>query len=384
MIIARKLRIGISGSYGGINMGDEAILQSMLAQIKKSFNAHITIFSKNPEDTIKRHGVDHSIDIRKRSKNDIKHEIESLDVFILGGGGILYDNAANFFLREVEMANEAGVPVFVYAISAGPLNKHFNRKLVASILNEVEVITVRDNKGKILLEDLGVEKEIVVTADPAVLLSPEKLPEDALLKEGLSSKKHLIGLSVREPGPAAPHIDINHYHSLLADVADFLIERIGAHIVFVPMERNYKDLQHGHAVISKMINAQHASILQQEYTSGELLAWMGHFDFVVGMRLHFLIFSAIMGVPFIPLPYASKVEGFIEELDLDMPPLSEVTSGRLLAHVDHSWDTRNELKALINKNFPIMQKRALVTNQLLIEMIKNHLSETDYAGLRAT
>src|SRR5690554_1563936 len=384
MIIARKLRIGISGSYGGINMGDEAILQSMLAQIKKSFNAHITIFSKNPEDTIKRHGVDHSIDIRKRSKNDIKHEIESLDVFILGGGGILYDNAAEFFLREVEMANEAGVPVFVYAISAGPLNKHFNRKLVASILNEVEVITVRDNKGKILLEDLGVEKEIVVTADPAVLLSPEKLPEDALLKEGLSSKKHLIGLSVREPGPAAPHIDINHYHSLLADVADFLIERIGAHIVFVPMERNYKDLQHGHAVISKMINAQHASILQQVYTSGELLAWMGHFDFVVGMRLHFLIFSAIMGVPFIPLPYASKVEGFIEELDLDMPPLSEVTSGRLLAHVDHSWDIRNELKALINKNFPIMQKRALVTNQLLIEMIKNHLSETDYAGLRAT
>lgn len=384
MIIARQLKIGISGSYGGINMGDEAILQSMLTQVKKSFNAHITIFSKNPEDTIKRHGVDQSIDIRKRSKVDIKHEIESLDVFILGGGGILYDNAAEFFLREVEMANEAGVPVFIYAISAGPLNKHFNRKMVASILNEVEMITVRDNKGKILLEDLGVDKKILVTADPAVLLSPEKLPKDALLKEGLSSKKHLIGLSVREPGPAAPHIDINHYHSLLADVADFLIERIGAHIVFVPMERNYRDLQHGHAVISKMINAQHASILQQEYSSGELLSWMGHFDFVVGMRLHFLIFAAIMGIPFIPLPYASKVEGFIEELGLDMPPLSEVTSGRLLAHVDHSWDTRNELKALINKNFPLMQKRALMTNQLLVEMIKNHLSENDYAGLRAT
>lgn len=383
-MINRQLKIGISGSYGGINMGDEAILQSMLTLIKKNFDAHICVFSKNPEDTLKRHGVNHSLDIRKRSRNEIRHMIESLDVFILGGGGILYDNAAELFLREVEMANEAEVPVFVYAISAGPLNKHFNRKLVANTLNQVKLITVRDNRGKILLEDLGVEKDIIVTADPAVLLSPAPLPEDALLKEGLVVNKPLIGLSVREPGPAAPHIDINHYHSLLADVADFLVERIGAHVVFVPMERNYKDLQHSHAVISKMINAQSASILQHEYTSGELLSWMGHFDFVIGMRLHFLIFAAIMGIPFIPLPYAGKVEGFIEELGLSMPPLSEVTSGRLLAHVDHSWDTRTELKSLIKQNFPHMQKKALLTNHYLEEMIRNQISESDYAGVRKT
>lgn len=384
MIDSKQLRIGISGSYGGFNLGDEAILLSMLTQIRESFNAHITVFSKNPQDTLARHNVDESFDIRKRSKNDIRHEIENLDVFILGGGGILYDEAAEGFLREVEMASEVGVPVFVYAISAGPLTKPPTRKLVADILNKVEVITVRDLKGKILLEDLGVEKIIHVTADPAVLLVPEKLPSNALISEGLESKKLLIGLSVREPGPAAPGMDINHYHLLLADVADFLVERIGAHIVFVPMERNQKDLHQAHAVIAKMYNAQHASILQHEYTSGELLSWMGHFEFVVGMRLHFLIFAAIMGVPFLPLPYAGKVEGFIESLGLKMPPLSEVTSGRLLAHIDRSWDTRKLLTQAIKERFPLMKKNSLLTNQYLVNMIRNHLSENDYASVRAT
>src|SRR5690606_15820126 len=307
-----QLRIGISGSYGGLNMGDEAILQSIVGQIKESFNAHITVFSKNPEDTLSRHNVDKSFDIKKHSRNDTRHEIESLDIFILGGGGILYDNAVEHFLREVEMANDAGVPVFVYAISAGPLNKTSNKRMVVNTLNNVEVITVRDKKGKILLEDLGVEKVIHITADPAVLLVPEPLPPDALIKEGINFNKPLIGLSVREPGPAAPDMDINHYHTLLADVADFLVERIDAHVVFVPMERNHKDLHHSHAVISKMYNAQKASVLKHEYTSGQLLSWMGYFDMVVGMRLHFLIFAAIMEVPFVPLPYAGKVEGFIE------------------------------------------------------------------------
>jgi polysaccharide pyruvyl transferase WcaK-like protein len=42
------------------------------------------------------------------------------------------------------------------------------------------------------------------------------------------------------------------------------------------------------------------------------------------MRLHFLIFAALRGVPFTALPYASKVTGFLQDLNEETPPLENL------------------------------------------------------------
>ena len=38
----------ISGSYGGMNLGDEAILEGILGQLRATLSADITVFSRNP------------------------------------------------------------------------------------------------------------------------------------------------------------------------------------------------------------------------------------------------------------------------------------------------------------------------------------------------
>ena len=105
-----------------------------------------------------------------------------------------------------EMAQELGIPVAIYAISAGPLQDPRVRAAVAEALNKVQLITVRDRQGYRLLEDVGVEKDIHLTADPALLIEPASLPTEVLITEGVDFDRHLVGFSVREPGPAAPHI----------------------------------------------------------------------------------------------------------------------------------------------------------------------------------
>src|SRR4051795_2714893 len=99
-------------------------------------------------------------------------------------------------------------------------------------------------------------------------------------------------MSVREPGVAAPGLDEKLYHGLLANAADYMVDRFDADIVFVPMERSVLDKQHSHGVIAKMLRAQRATVLKGEYTSGQLLSLMVRFSFALGMRLHFLVFAA--------------------------------------------------------------------------------------------
>ena len=360
------VRIGISGSYGGFNLGDEAILQSIIRNIRASVRAEITVFSRNPDDTCIRHKVERVVAVRELSQTDIRPEIERLDFFLLGGGGILYDADVRTYLREPLMAIELRVPFMICAVSAGPLHDLPNQKLVKECLSKAMVVTVRDRTSRQLLENLGVRREIIVTADPALLTEPEAIDSSVLLHENMEKKgRMMVGMSVREPGVAAPDINQEHYREILANTADYLIDRFEAVVVFIPMERGQFDLQQSHAVMSSMLLPQHARVLEGDYSPGQLMSVMKQLDLAIGMRLHFLIFAALQNIPIVGLSYSPKVNSFLEGMRLPMPPLNVVNAGRIIAHVDRAWDNKEsilqrmreplpELCSLARKNFSLM------------------------------
>ena len=366
---AGPVRIGISGSYGGMNLGDEAILEAILLQLRAAADVEVTVFSMNPSDTLARHTVEHAINARSLTRNEIAPIIGGLDLLILGGGGILFDDEAQAYLREVNLAHKLGVRVFVYAISAGPLTKHASRQAVQEALNASPstVITVRDRLGYRLLEDVGVTQEIHLTADPAFLLEPDPLPDEVLKAEGVEFTRELVGFSVREPGPAAPDINPDEYHELLANAADYMVERFDANVLFVPMEKI--DVQHSHSVVAHMRYAERAEVLRRRYAPRQILDLMGRLEFAVGMRLHFLIFAALHGIAFSPLPYASKVRGLLDDLGMDTPPLSGMGIGQLTARIDRKWDTRAEVRAKIQDKVPELKRRARRTHELLMGVL---------------
>jgi len=372
----QTFKIGISGSYGGLNLGDEAILKGIVKGLRGSLAVEITVFSRDPEDTKQRHGVERVVPVRKLSRDEVLPEIQRLDLLVLGGGGILFDGEAQVFLREVGLAHEHRVPVMVYAISAGPLKDPAAQKVVRDGLNRAAVVTVRERGARQVLEDIDLQREIIVTADPALLLEPEPLPADALKREGLDTGRNLVGMSVREPGAAAPDISEQAYHKLLADAADFMVDRYDADIVFVPMEPKMLDVQHCHAVVAQMLRAQRAMVLKGDYTSGQLLSLMKRLDFAVGMRLHFLIFASLQNVPFVALPYAPKVGGFLDDLKIEMPPLMQVSAGRLIAYIDNAWDRRRQLKARIERAMPGLRERALETNAIAVRLLTQSVTGT--------
>lgn len=367
-------KIGISGSYGGRNLGDEAILEGILQELGAHKNLDIVVFSFDPDDTKKRHRV-RSVASRELHKDEIIEELKKLDLFILGGGGILFDGEAEKYLRTVIWAKELNIPVMIYAISVGPLNSAEAKQLIVKTLNKVDIITVRESESKRILHEIGVTKEIEVTGDPAFLIKPEDFTEEMLIEEGINHEIPLFGFSVREPGPAAPDLNIDHYHGMLANAADFMIERCEGEVVFVPLEQN-RDSQHSHAIISKMLNTKHAKVLKKDYSSGQILGLVAHMNFAVGMRLHFLIFATLNQVPFIPLPYASKVKGLLEELEMTMPPIDAWNTGRLCAVLDRAWDHRRQLQKKLEDKLPGVMENARKTAEILLNFLKSLSAKT--------
>ena len=361
--------IGISGSYGGLNAGDEAILSCIVDQLNGAFpDADLVVFSRNPRHTTEHHGVDRGIPVREATGDQVVPEVERLDLLLLGGGGILYDEEVHNYLREVELVHERGIPAVAYAIGVGPLREQEDRQAVREALNGMDAVTVRDVETKRAFEEVGVRREVVVTADPAWLLTPVDFSEEMLEKEGVSSGRPLVGVSVRERGGAAPSLEGSAYHGMVAAAADFVVARFEADVVFVPMER--RDVTEAHRVMAEMAAPDRAHVLTGRYGPRQLLGLMQHFDLAVGMRLHFLIFAALAGVPLLALPYASKVEGFLEALGLPAPSTLQQQPGPLLAAIDRLWDRRDECRRLLADRVPTLQKRADESVEIVQEVLE--------------
>ncbi|WP_411576599.1 polysaccharide pyruvyl transferase family protein [Streptomyces mutabilis] len=332
-------RIGVLGSYGGLNTGDEAILTCVLACLRaRSPRASLIVFSRDAAHTrVHQPLADEVLHWEGVSYQRLNETLADLDLLVLGGGGVLYDGEARRYLRLVAAAQADGVRTFAYAVGAGPLGEQDDREAVRTVLSAMDDVVVRDEESRLVLEEVGVERGITVTADPALLLPAEPFTSEMMAGEGVPADARLVGMSVREPGRAAEHLDEGDYHTLLAGVADFLVRRLDVHVVFVPMER--QDIRHAHAVLSRMAASDRGRIINGVYSPGQILGLMRHFDLVVGMRLHFLIFAALHGLPVLPLPYAGKVFDFARRLGAPtLVGVAREQSGLLLAELDRLWD----------------------------------------------
>jgi polysaccharide pyruvyl transferase CsaB len=362
-------RIGLLGSYGGLNIGDEAILTSMLASLRQAAPfAEVVLFSRDAAHSRDAHSVDRVIDARQGPCDVVNEEIARLDVLAVGGGGLLYDGEATEYLRHVRTAHRYEVPTVAYAVGAGPLTTTEDRRVVREVVSEMTRVTVRDEESKRVLQDVGVDRPIQVVADPAFLLAAVPFPEDALVREGVDPSSRLIAMSVREPGRAAPNLPADTYHSTLAAVADFAVHRYDGHVVLVPMER--ADVRESHAVVARMVAAERARVLHGSYGPGELLGLMQHVDLAVGMRMHFLIFAAVAGVPFMPLPYAGKVAALARALGTPTPSsLDRDAVGPLLSALDRLWDERHQDTGRVRGRIEKLKPRAAATLQNVLDLL---------------
>ena len=368
------MKIMISGYYGFDNTGDEAILKSMVGAFKEKIpQIKIIVLSHNPLHTSRTYQVKA---INRLHLINIIRYLRNVNLFISGGGGLLQDSTGKgwsilYYLGLILLAKIIKVPVMIYAQGIGPVNRQINKKLMKWILNIVDVITVRDNFSKESLENLGVVKpSIYVSSDPVFLLKKKKInhviDRYPCIKELINSGSYpIVGISVRKFN--------NHGSDLIkvfAQLADYLIKYYQIKIIFLPFKFD-EDVNMSEEILTLMENR--AEVLKVKLEPEELLSILSRLSLVVGVRLHSIIFSSIVNVPFIAFSYDPKVKYFVETLGLSELLLErdkDISLENIKKKIEYVRENNDKIKDILLKKVNNLKEKALVNNELVYKFLK--------------
>jgi len=340
------VRFLLSGYYGFDNLGDDALLQIIVAQLKTRYPlATIDVLSAKPDETSQLLGVEAT---PRWDQGAIRTAIGQADVVLSGGGGLL-QNATSlksllYYAGVIRSGIRAGKQTMVFAQSVGPLD-FWGKQTVRECCKGLAAATVRDERSRDVLAPLVPATPVEVTADPVLLYEPPK-PAVDLAPEGLGARSDpLVVVCVRKTAHFSDGI------AAIAAAVDRLAERHGARVAFVPFG-GVPDADASTAIIRKC-RSQPTLVALEGLDA--VAAAIARAKLVIGVRLHALVLALRFGVPFLFVPYDPKISGLIADLRYPLAPLwapgTRTPGARLEELVDDAWQRRAELAAYVAREF---------------------------------
>lgn len=359
------MKVVVSGYYGFNNSGDDALLMSIIEDIKSVYeNAEITVLSASPKDTRKDYSVSA---VHRYNIFTVLAKILRCDLLISGGGTLIQDATSTksllYYLGIIRIAKLFKRKVMLYANGIGPLTSFKNIEKTKNVLNEVDLITLRDENSVKELEHIGVtEPEIHLTADPAFLLMPDERAEEILANYGIPADKPLLCVSVRKSKNSP-----QNFEKIMAEFCDYAADKHGFFTVFLPMQHRV-DYGISASIKNKMKNR--SVVIGTNYSVSSLLSLIKQMHTCVGMRLHTLIYSASCNVPMIGIVYDPKVNGFLEYMGEDrFVNLEEISKEKLEEYLDGICADYDSVKSNLKFNVRLLRGKARENRELMKKLL---------------
>lgn len=318
-------KVVILGWYGNGNLGDEIILDAMLADLRTEGPAlSLVAISDDPKETERLHHV-RSIGSRGTARQRFRRfrELVGADLFVIGGGGILgsygeTDVASMAWLVPLRLAHELGVPTMTWGVGIGDRISPREEEAMRKVLGEADSICLRDGRSIERLDRIGVRERVTLTADPAVLfpgvISSQPLPRPESVPPKVSVfVRHWYVSENRVPDEDG----WTGFKASLAACLDSLISHRSAEVSFIPMRVKDPvddDREVAREIAGIMAQGGQAKIVDRLMPPSELVDVAARSDLVIGMRLHSLILSTTLGVPSMAINYHPKVRSYMESV----------------------------------------------------------------------
>jgi polysaccharide pyruvyl transferase CsaB len=365
----RPYDIMISGYYGYKNTGDDSLLYAIVKNLtEEKKHIDITVLSANPAETSKLYGVR---SINRFNALKVLRYMRRTKLLISGGGSLLQDVTSTksllYYLSVIKAAKRAGMKVMVYASGIGPIKNKNNRGVTRDILNEVDLITLREPASFDELKLLNVEKPpIYVTTDPAFSLekASDSIINEILEKEGIDKNSEYFIVSIR------PWKNIDKaFNTKLATLCDFLSDKYNMTALFVPMQCS-ADIDANY-LVAKNLKSRY-SMIKGSYSAQQLLGIISKAKLVIGMRLHVLIYAASALVPFFGISYDTKVDSMLSYLGQYYKEGAEnIDVERMKKGIDEIMSKYHDIKDKIKDKTDLMRENTKIDSKYAARLLKN-------------
>jgi polysaccharide pyruvyl transferase CsaB len=308
----------LCGYYGEHNLGDDALLEVLLAQLAPG--TAVVITAHDEQLVQQRHGLP---TVQRRSLRAVLAALRHCRALVLGGGSLLQDatsfTSLLYYGALITAARAQGKPVVLWGQGLGPLHRRRSRWLVRLLLPLATAVCWRDSASAALAASLG--RRAPVAADPV-------WASQAVPWHGQGGP---IVVCLR-PTPQLGANDWPAYLEALAALAD----TADRPVLWLPFHGDQdqtllSDLQRA-GLLPPTLSARSRQV--QVLTPAEAKAVFASAGLVIAMRLHGLILAAVSGAPAAALSYDPKVEAAALALGCPCHSLLAPASPEQLRH---SW-----------------------------------------------
>lgn len=262
--------------------------------------------------------------LMSRVERERIEELAEADLVCSVGGTYLVENywlGPIFF--EFGIVHRLGLSHVLLSQSMGPFQKPHVQSAMREVLEEAELVVLRDEVSQCHVEALGAEgANLRVGADLAFALA-----EAATLRAAQTAEwpaRPRVAVSVRE-WPYFETVSVEEgtarYRASIAATVEHLVRAHDAEVVFVSTcqgnpEYRYDDAAVATAIVATLPEDVRARVsVDAAYHRPEaLLDLLGGFDLVVATRMHVAILALSAGVPVLPIAYEFKTQALFERL----------------------------------------------------------------------
>jgi polysaccharide pyruvyl transferase WcaK-like protein len=323
-------RVVIHGGYGKNNMGDDAILHVLLTRTKKYLpKADIMVVCHGPDNVLKWYPDISACHFKSFSA---LRAIAKSHIYFIGGGGIInvintysgyrtfriFDLKGKFLFVAAYLAKIFGAKTHFYAVGATSFPDPVVKLLARIVMNQADVVSVRDSLSITNLRRIGVKKELVQVLDPALSLQPaHKETALAVLKEcGIHrGQRPIVCINMRYVNDKV--IDNRKTIAETIVLIRYLINEKMCDVFFIPVSQHPSnhfedDLDFGRQVKKGLNLTSHFYLMEKYYHPTVMMAVLREMDFCILERLHAVILASKTGVPFFAVAYDNKVSEFVK------------------------------------------------------------------------
>jgi polysaccharide pyruvyl transferase WcaK-like protein len=369
-------RITLLGNNSGRNLGDMAIMSSIMESISKRHpDAEFFVPTINPDWVTKHYGDKYNVkainvmpwtlSIRLLGLPTLRCFAKSDCALICDGiifGKKLFNPAFNYLITLVflvPLARLFGCKMVAYSCGIGPFQNAISRLFAKWTINGCDLVMMRERDSEKLAKEIGVTQPIELTGDAAFInpVSSDNVAVRILNEIGLDPEKPILAVNATSylDSWLKPNERLQNPQSFLTMLAEAISRaQQAAQQPFQPLivcthpmdERTCNEL-------ASMVNGK--VLTNTTYLSHDIQAVLGRCGLLVGMRFHSIVLASSVEIPVVGLIYAPKVRGYLrllkcEDYGLE---LASLTSENLGAKLAEAWDAR---LALQERQRPIIKE----------------------------